>query len=76
MEEEFSSEEISSDEEVRNLHRSDLDTGGHEKTVPTHVAFFSLQLQEEFSKGNLQPGLIVRKAPLKTYTNNVVSFLA
>ena len=27
----------------------------------------------EFSKGNLKPGLIVRKTPLKTYTNNVVS---
>ena len=40
----------------------------------THVANLTfMQLQEEFSKGNLQAGLIVRKAPLKTYTNNVVS---
>ena len=38
-----------------------------------HVAFPSiLQLQEEFARGELKPGLIARAAPPKTYTNNVV----
>ena len=31
-----------------------------------------LQLQETFSRGELKPGLIVRKAPPKSFTNNVV----
>ena len=47
-----------------------LEEGGA-PTWPSYLTF--LQLQEEFSKGNLQSGLIVRKVPLKTYTNNVVS---
>ena len=66
MMESCSSDELSSDEEV-SLH-SVIQTGTEDIEV-----YLVLQLQSEFAKGRLKPGLLSRAAPPKTYTNNVVS---
>ena len=38
-----------------------------------NFVFLLYQLQEEFTKGRLQPGLIVRKRPQKQFANDFVS---
>ena len=38
-----------------------------------NFVFLLYQLQEEFKKGRLQPGLIVRKRPQKQFANDFVS---
>ena len=38
-----------------------------------NFVFLLYQLQEEFTKGRLQPGLIVRKTPQKQFANDFVS---
>lgn len=75
IEEEISSsEELSSDEEARVElfvacvgHYLECHTRGW-----SSILFIRTQLQLDFTKGKLKPGLITRAMPSKTYTNNVV----
>jgi len=66
--ESYSSEDLSSDEEVSiNFYEM------HSVSQTDTEVYLLVQLQSELAEGRLKPGLLTRAAPPKTYTNNVVS---
>ena len=82
-EDDYSSDEFSSDEEVGSIKNCLLCTCVSRTRLQRVIVWCVLiginsptwpflQLQEEFARGELKPGLIARAAPPKTYTNNVV----